>query len=75
MCLVWWNTLVIPVLSGLRQENHEFEASLGPIVRPCLTQENKRIALKCIFLKIAAATLPVSRPLASSSTDPVFSGP
>jgi hypothetical protein len=27
----WWHTPVIPALGRLRQENHEFEASLGYI--------------------------------------------
>jgi hypothetical protein len=30
---VWWCTPVIPALGKLRQEDHEFEASLDYIVR------------------------------------------
>lgn len=36
-----YNTLVITVLRQLRQENHEFKASLGSIRRPC-QRNNKR---------------------------------
>jgi hypothetical protein len=31
---VWWFTPIIPTLGRLRQENHEFETSLGYIARP-----------------------------------------
>lgn len=31
---MWWHTPVIPTLAGIRQENHEFKASLG--YRACL---------------------------------------
>jgi hypothetical protein len=33
---------VIPALSKLRQEDHEFEPSLDCIVRPCLRKERGR---------------------------------
>jgi hypothetical protein len=37
---VWWNTPVIPVLRKLRQEDCEFQASLGYIVKTLLKNEN-----------------------------------
>jgi hypothetical protein len=39
---VWWLTPVIPALRGLRQENQEFEASLGYIARCCLKRKKGR---------------------------------
>jgi hypothetical protein len=32
---VWWYTLIIPALRRLKQENQEFGANLGFIVRTC----------------------------------------
>jgi hypothetical protein len=32
----WWHTPVIPALGKLRQEDREFEASLGFTVRTCV---------------------------------------
>jgi hypothetical protein len=41
---------IIPVLRRLRQEDHEFEASLGHIVRPCPQKTKKRYTLKAMLL-------------------------
>jgi hypothetical protein len=38
---VWWHTPVIPGVRRLRQENHQFEASMGYIVKPCLKTTTK----------------------------------
>jgi hypothetical protein len=32
---------VIPALGRLKQENHDYEATLGYIARPCLNNDNK----------------------------------
>jgi hypothetical protein len=37
----WWFTPIIPALRRLRQEDHEFKASLGYIARPCLKNKPK----------------------------------
>jgi hypothetical protein len=43
----------IPALGGLKQENHEFKASLSYIARPCLKKTNKlNTASNCIFLSL-----------------------
>jgi hypothetical protein len=38
----WWCTPVIPVFRRLRQEDGEFQASLGSIVRPFLKINNNK---------------------------------
>jgi hypothetical protein len=38
---MWWYTPIIPKRRRLKQEDHEFEASLGYIVRSCLKTTNK----------------------------------
>jgi hypothetical protein len=37
---LWWRTPEIPALGRLRQEAHEFKASLGYIVRSFLNNNN-----------------------------------
>jgi hypothetical protein len=41
-----WRTPVITVLGRLRQEDCEFEASLGYIVRPCFKKTKNRNKIK-----------------------------
>jgi hypothetical protein len=37
----WWLSSIIPALGRLKQEDHEFEASLNYIVRPCFKTKRK----------------------------------
>jgi hypothetical protein len=39
---VWWHTPGIPALGRLRQEDHEFNASLRCIETPCHKQDKKK---------------------------------
>jgi hypothetical protein len=38
----WWHTPIIPPLGRLRQEDQEFEASMGYIARHCLKKKKKK---------------------------------
>jgi hypothetical protein len=40
---VWWYTPVIPAFERLRQKNHELEANLSCIARPCLKKEEGEV--------------------------------
>jgi hypothetical protein len=48
---VWWSMPVIPALEGLRQKGHEFQASLGNIVRQCLKQRNRQMEMNYQAMK------------------------
>jgi hypothetical protein len=48
----WWCTPVIPALESLRQENGDFEASVGYREGPCSREESKkRNRQACILIK------------------------
>jgi hypothetical protein len=38
----WWHMLAIPVFGRLRQDDQEFQASLGYLIRTCLKKRRKK---------------------------------
>jgi hypothetical protein len=55
---------VILALRRLRQEGHEFEASLGYLVKPCFKKERKKIQLcflnEKVYNKVTSLSLSLS---------------
>jgi hypothetical protein len=39
---MWWHTPVITALRRLRQEDHEFEVSLGYVVKCCVNKKKRK---------------------------------
>jgi hypothetical protein len=42
LCQAWWCIPITPTHGRLRQEDHEFDASLGYILKPCQKKEKER---------------------------------
>jgi hypothetical protein len=42
----WWHTPVIPTVKRLKQENHEFQTSLGYKARPGLKKTMKKEGMR-----------------------------
>jgi hypothetical protein len=49
--------LVISALGRLKQEDHEFEASVGYVVKPCLKQEQQKKDFSSLILKLTKCSL------------------
>jgi hypothetical protein len=43
--VAWWHTPIILALRRLRQEDHEFQTSLGHIMRPYFKKAKKEITI------------------------------
>jgi hypothetical protein len=45
----WWHMPVITALRRLRQEDHEFEAIVNYIEKPCLNKKKKERKLTSVY--------------------------
>jgi hypothetical protein len=66
--LVWWCMPVTLALGRLRQKDHEFEASLGYMVRLCLKKKKKKEQTKATLKKNGVVELRGQKHLQISQT-------
>jgi hypothetical protein len=44
-----WHTTINPAFQRLRQEDHQFKANLGYIVRPCMKKQTTKKPIPTLF--------------------------